>query len=190
MLCSDLILDHWGCALLCRCRWRSVLDQGHRVRGVAQRRCLNLEHQLIDCKASLSSNFVSGLWHVNHLQRKHIIECYLCLYWTCCWMIQKKQCCDKVSQTSFSEMRSIYILCLTTAQLVWDRLILAAGTHTDLAVHRFATSIWHAVRCSIDRQPDGPRDGPSERVVHIDWELNDRQKDKREKGSVSIQSYL
>lgn len=59
-------------------------------------------------------------------------------------------------------------------QVVVDNLMLHAATHTDLAVHRFAASIWYDVWCSIHWQPDQPSDGASKRVVHIDWELRER----------------
>lgn len=47
---------------------------------------------------------------------------------------------------------------------------------TNLAVHRFPIDIRYCVCCSIHRQPDGPCDGPRERVVHTDQELRGREK--------------
>lgn len=70
MLQEDLVLDRCGRAGLCGGRRRTILKQGHGVRGVAQRRSLNLEHQLVDSEASVAPQLLSGSGHWNHLQQK------------------------------------------------------------------------------------------------------------------------
>lgn len=56
--------------MLCGCGWRSVLNQGHRVGAVAQRRSLNLEHQLVDSEAPVPPHFLSGSGNWNHLKHR------------------------------------------------------------------------------------------------------------------------
>lgn len=65
---KDLVLDGCGCAVLCGRRWRPVLKQGHGVGGVAQRRRLHLEHQLVDGEASAPPHLPGGCGHWNHLE--------------------------------------------------------------------------------------------------------------------------
>lgn len=67
---KDLVLDGCGCAVLCGRRWRPVLKQGHGVGGVAQRRRLHLEHQLVDGEASAPPHLPGGWGHWNHLERR------------------------------------------------------------------------------------------------------------------------
>lgn len=67
---KDLVLDGCGCAVLCGRRWRPVLKQGHGVGGVAQRRRLHLEHQLVDGEASVPPHLPGGCGHWNHLEQR------------------------------------------------------------------------------------------------------------------------
>jgi len=49
--------------------WRGpILKHGHRVGAIAQWRSLNLEHQLVDSKASIPPHLPSGSGHWNYLQ--------------------------------------------------------------------------------------------------------------------------
>ena len=69
-MCADLVLDGCGGAGLRGGGWRPVLQQGHRVGAVAQRRSLNLEDQLVDGEASLLPHLLSGAGHRNHLEQR------------------------------------------------------------------------------------------------------------------------
>lgn len=72
--CRHLVLDHSRDVVLDRRPRRSVLQQGHRVGAEAQRRSLDLEHQLVDSKASIPPHVLSGFRHGNHLDQENKIN--------------------------------------------------------------------------------------------------------------------
>lgn len=69
--CEDLVLDGCGRAVLHGGGWRPVLQPGHRVGAVAQRRSLHLEHQLVGGEASVPPHLLSDSGHWNHLEQRH-----------------------------------------------------------------------------------------------------------------------
>ena len=78
---KDLVLDGCGRAVLGGRGWRPVLKQGHGVGGVAQRRHLHLEHQLVDGETSVPPHLPGGCGHWNHLEQRHReAVCILCFF--------------------------------------------------------------------------------------------------------------
>lgn len=60
-------------------RRRTILKQGHGVRGVTQRRSLNLEHKLVYSEAPVPPHLLSGSGHWNHLEQRcrEVVMCFV-----------------------------------------------------------------------------------------------------------------
>lgn len=144
--CRHLVLDHSRDVVLDRRPRRSVLQQGHRVGAEAQRRSLDLEHQLVDSKASTPPHVLSGFGHRNHLDQENKIN---------------------VKYRATLSYLYIYIDILIKKKPLYDMTCTVSLT-THLTVHSFATCVRDDVRTPVYRKPDGPGDGPGQRVVHAD----------------------